>query len=164
MEEKIKYCYQCGTKINLDENFCYKCGADLRADKSNVKRVNVEERLNDNWLDMIRRTYNMKKLSLLVFICLSILLNCIFTPWVRIFPDNNKVSRAYRNQTQIEYSTFFYKPIKFSDGLSQQEPGSKDSRGVYLGYDYKRIVIHELILAGSFLVVYLLVTVKKKKE
>lgn len=162
MKEKPKYCYRCGAPIMPDDTFCHKCGTNLKSGTVDSKRMDSRFVLQEKWLKDIKQKYDVKKLVILIFIVLSILMNCIWMPWIRIFPNTNNIGMGHRNQTQVEYSTIFYKPSAFSDGWSSQEPGTKDSRGVYLGYDYKRIAIHECILAGIFVVVYLVATVKRR--
>lgn len=99
---------------------------------------------------------------MIIFILSSVAINCLFTPWIRIFPDKANIGMGHRNQTQIEYSTIFFKPTKFSDGWSPQAPGGKSTYGVYLGYDYKTMALHEMLLAGILFTGYLFFTVKKK--
>ena len=163
MENSPKFCYHCGTKIEFGEKFCHKCGVNLQSQDEVAQNAVTNKPSNAGFIENIKEKYDIKKVIILLFIVLSVLMNCIFTPWIRIFPDSNKIGMGHRNQTQIEYSTIFYKPLKFHDGWSPQEPGETDTRGVYLGYDYKTIAIHELMLAGTFFVGYLVMTIKKRE-
>jgi hypothetical protein len=163
MENGPKFCYHCGTNIEVGEKFCHKCGVNLQSQDESPNSISSKKKTEGGFIENIREKYDIKKVIILMFIGLSVLMNCVFMPWIRIFPDSNKIGMGHRNQTQIEYSTIFYKPLKFHDGWSSQSPGETDNRGVYLGYDYKTIAIHELMLAGVFLVGYLVMTIKKRE-
>ena len=141
------YCWKCGERLPKDSVFCSRCGTRLDDEDEIKKEMSCRNIFTIS--DMLYFCHKHKRI-IYAFIVVSIIFNMFFMPWKREFTNQGK-KNLYKDD-QYEYGTAFYKPDKFCDGYSSQDYGLGKYYGTYIGYDYKRIFIHEIGLLVIFII------------
>lgn len=151
----INYCNNCGAKIESGEIYCFKCGERLypfEQGQNTENRKTVLERIEE-----LKENYDIKKLSIILFLVLSMVMNVFFMPWIRTFPDNDRrIKASLRGTTQRAYGSLMYMPLSFYDGYD-----SPRFKKIVVEYDYRQIAVNEVILGSVVGLVYLVITARK---